>query len=839
MRLYYLFCALLIFIVPSSLFAQKGSPAQIMIFNSYHKGFLWTDEIVESVRETISNKIETADFYIEYMDTKRVYSQELLQNINENLKIKYSNNPMDIIIASDDNALLFLIEYRDELFQDTPVVFCGINDIETAQSLDRNFFTGITETQDIENNIILIKRILPETDTVYVVTDDTPTGIGTRNETKAAESSFPELSFRYLNGEDLTTEQLLSSLRLLDEGDVVLAPAWYKDKGGNFFSNTEIYPMLSENSAVPVISPSAANLGLGPLGGKLNSGREQGRLAAEYALDILINGKSPGQLPVKLEGQNTFMFDSRQLSRFKIKESILPAGSTILNRPFSFYRNYRLLVNSIISIFVLFIIFIIILMMIISRLNTTKQNLSYSEELYKAIVEDTPSLIIRYSPDGKIIFSNKASSELISPSGEAVANENIEELVDVQNFDNFFSSAFELSSKSPKRTGEIILKDSSGSDVWYRWTDHALFDENGNIKVIQAIGENVSNYKNIEHELTESLKEKNILLKEIHHRVKNNMQIIIALLNMQKQISDKILKSILQDIINRIQIFSDIHTNLYSYDNVSQIDFLAHLKSNFINLSRIYSKDAENIELELNIDDPFLDLDDAIPCGLLLNELMTNSMKHALEASGMINISISKNPDGAIDFIEYFDSGTAYSFKQTGFGSTIIEALSQQLELEHKIITDKHVHHVFKLEEMAEASGDLLGKILFIEDEVLIAMNKISLLQENGFPVESTIFNSGETAVEFIKHPDRKPGLIIMDIKLSGEMNGIDAAENVRKYYPDIPVLFISGYENPFVVEQVLKFDNSAYLRKTCTDAEFIEAVKRLFNPAYSSSEVN
>ncbi len=133
-----------------------------------------------------------------------------------------------------------------------------------------------------------------------------------------------------------------------------------------------------------------------------------------------------------------------------------------------------------------------------------------------------------------------------------------------------------------------------------------------------------------EYSVSQSLKEKEVLLQEIHHRVKNNMQIISSLLNLQaRQIKDKEISGIFRICQNRIRSMALIHQKLYQSEDFSRIDFSGYIRSLTENLFSIYEGDAENIDFKMNLDKVYLNINQAVPLGLITNELVSNSLKHA------------------------------------------------------------------------------------------------------------------------------------------------------------------------------------------------------------------
>ena len=144
----------------------------------------------------------------------------------------------------------------------------------------------------------------------------------------------------------------------------------------------------------------------------------------------------------------------------------------------------------------------------------------------------------------------------------------------------------------------------------------------------------LANRRQAEKKLKNIVKEKEVLLKEIHHRVKNNFMIISSLLNLQSnQINDPKIKDILQESYHRVNSMALIHERLYQSPDLAQIDFKKYIEHLIRGLFHTYSLNSKQISLHMNIENISLDINKAIPCGLIVNELVSNSLKHGFPAS--------------------------------------------------------------------------------------------------------------------------------------------------------------------------------------------------------------
>lgn len=164
-----------------------------------------------------------------------------------------------------------------------------------------------------------------------------------------------------------------------------------------------------------------------------------------------------------------------------------------------------------------------------------------------------------------------------------------------------------------------------------------------------------------EDQIKASLKEKEVLLREIHHRVKNNLQIISSLLNLQSRyIKDKQVLHVFQESQDRIKSMVLIHKKLYQSKDLARIDFAEYVRSLIADLFRSYKADYDLITLKTNIDDVFLGIDTAIPCGLIINELVSNSLKYAFgDGQGEIRIDLHSEKEGKFTLI-VSDSGVGF-----------------------------------------------------------------------------------------------------------------------------------------------------------------------------------
>ncbi|HID43339.1 MAG TPA: PAS domain-containing protein, partial [Archaeoglobaceae archaeon] len=195
--------------------------------------------------------------------------------------------------------------------------------------------------------------------------------------------------------------------------------------------------------------------------------------------------------------------------------------------------------------------------------------------------------------------------------------------------------------------------------------------------------QDITELKEIQSKLEKSLSEKEILLKEVHHRVKNNLQIISSLLNLQKSyIKDDTTLNFLNDSQNRIKTMALIYEKLYQSEDLVRIDFSEYVRSLVSHLIRSYGS-ADRIKLKVDVDDVQLNIDMAIPCGLIINELVSNSLKHAFpDGKGEIRVEMHRN-NGELRLV-VSDNGIGmsekiYFQKIDTLGLQLVNTLANQL----------------------------------------------------------------------------------------------------------------------------------------------------------------
>ncbi|MBW7867209.1 MAG: PAS domain-containing protein [Brumimicrobium sp.] len=356
----------------------------------------------------------------------------------------------------------------------------------------------------------------------------------------------------------------------------------------------------------------------------------------------------------------------------------------------------------------------------------TQELAEINEFKFKTIVDNIPDDVLQVDENYVIQFHNKVRT-LGEPRRLKLIGRNLLDFVPDEKYKEFLKKNFEKAAATGKpQEYEVMGYDEVNKDRWYRATCNAIIKED---KVLGYILHTFDiTTQKLEHlktkefneflekmveerssELKKANEEIKLLLKETHHRVKNNLQIINSLLNLQSRVSNKEAKDAIELSQNRIQSMALIHEMLYKTDNLSSIKIKDYLET----LTRMHVMNfsiGKEIQYKINTSSSIqkVDMDFLIPIGLLINELISNSLKYAFKdaKSPIIEISleaqdISKNQIYNA-LLTYKDNGSGFLINENGdedngLGTMLIESFVDQLDGVYQILpSEKGVYYEFK-----------------------------------------------------------------------------------------------------------------------------------------------
>ncbi|MFZ5552936.1 MAG: PAS domain S-box protein [Bacteroidota bacterium] len=242
--------------------------------------------------------------------------------------------------------------------------------------------------------------------------------------------------------------------------------------------------------------------------------------------------------------------------------------------------------------------------------------------------------------------------------------------------------------------------------LWFESFLNPIVLENGRIEEISCISHEITGKKEAEAEIKQSLREKEVLLKEVHHRVKNNLQVISSILNLQSSyVKDEKILQILRESQNRIKSMSFIHESLYQNKTFSYINFSEYIVNLSKNLVHSYQLFGNQVDIAFQVSEVKLNIDQAIPCGLIVNELVSNALKYAFPGNKKGKIDIEVKEKGKKVTLKVEDNGVGlpagfdYSNTET-LGLQLVVTLVEQLDGKMKLESKKGTGYLITFEKL-------------------------------------------------------------------------------------------------------------------------------------------
>jgi len=254
---------------------------------------------------------------------------------------------------------------------------------------------------------------------------------------------------------------------------------------------------------------------------------------------------------------------------------------------------------------------------------------------------------------------------------------------------------------------ELPLLDILGENRWYQVFLNPVYIED-ELQEISCIAYDITDRKVIDRKIRDALKEKEVLLKEVHHRVKNNLQVISSILSLQTgYVTDEKTLDVLRESQNRIKSMSYIHETLYQTADFSSIEFPEYINVIAKNLIHSYTIGGKLVRLETDFDHVSLSLDQAIPCGLIANELISNALKHAFKDTTSPALSIAVKQTGEKVALTVRDNGCGlpenFDYRNyNSLGVQLVYTLAEQLDAEVEVKSDKGTSFCITFEQITQ-----------------------------------------------------------------------------------------------------------------------------------------
>lgn len=331
------------------------------------------------------------------------------------------------------------------------------------------------------------------------------------------------------------------------------------------------------------------------------------------------------------------------------------------------------------------------------------------QEKYKQFFIHVPEPCFIVSPEGTILEANKCAVKALGYTKRELLNKPIKMIYSAESLSAIKRLLVDQMRIFESMEEEIMVLTKNRKERAAILSAGRIKGKDGKALYFILSHTDITERKKLEKRLKASLREKDVLVKEIHHRVKNNMQIIYSLINFQSRyIKDKDALNMFKDTQDRVRSMALIHEKFYQTKDLSRINFADYVKNLIAALFHSYGVRNSDVALDLKVKSVFVGISTAIPCGLIINELILNSLKHAF--------SDGRKGKIVIDFRPYMENKYILTFSDDGIGfpidinfrrtkslglqliNTLVEQLEGEIELDRRkgtafrIVFEKLMH---------------------------------------------------------------------------------------------------------------------------------------------------
>lgn len=339
----------------------------VLILHSYAQDFKWTNDFQEGIMAEILASNFNINYQVEYLDTKRNYSKEYYSYLSELFNFKFKNSNFDLIVAVDNNALDFVIENKNNIFDDLPVIAGGINNVSEYSLSDKYYI--IEETIDYKKVFEYMEKLNENLEKVYVINDDTRTGMTINQEIQSminAEEDF-SLAVEYVSA--LPINDLIEFSKNLDNSEGILFLLYFVDGNDVRLNYKEAISLMGKVSKVPIFTVWDFYLNQGAVGGYLTSPKVHGNAVGASVRDFF-SGKEILNYRNDLDYKDQQILDYEIYKKYEDYFTSKPKDVIWINKPESYFQKNRRMIISFVSII---IVLLIIILFSVERIKNQKK----------------------------------------------------------------------------------------------------------------------------------------------------------------------------------------------------------------------------------------------------------------------------------------------------------------------------------------------------------------------------------------------------------------------------------------------------------------------------------
>lgn len=809
----------------------------ILYLNSYHNGYKWSDGLLEGVRSILNNSRYKVDLQIEYMDAKKFNYDLISKNLLPLYKEKFKDEKFDIIIISDNDALNFINSYREELFPEVPVVFCGINDLKESDIASGNI-TGVVELFDLVATLEIALKLHPEKEHLVVLIDDSTAGRAIQRQVKKIAKTLEsnlEIDFWV----QLSLAEAQRKVRRLPDNTFLFIAPYYQTIGGHFYTSEEVSEAIYRHSSVPIYTAWEFMVGYGAVGGRVLSGFEHGTIAGQMSQRIL-DGESIEEIPIIREPGGIYLFDYAVMEKLGINQLLLPPKSKIINSPAAIYSLSKELFWTIMISFVLLLLALV--SMLGAMFERRKVELKIMDQLafQETLMDTIPQLVSWKDVDGKYLGANHAFAQFFGiEKSQYVEGKTTREIVADATYGAWSSEAdyAVVDNKIAVRKIRRRVIGEDGHEAWLEVNKVPLRGQGGRLVGVLSTAENITKEQNLEKQLLQSQKMEAIgtIAGGISHDFNNILTSIIN--STELAIGDVEANSQTEADLNRVlkaaRRGSRVVQQILSFSRPSTEGFLpidlAAVIQEVVHLMEASTPANISVSCHFDRDSRFFVLADPTQMHQAILNLTTNAYHALRESGGDLKINLERLHDNNVDGASYentiqhirlrvTDNGpgipdniqdkifdpffsTKSKTEGTGLGLAVVHGIVKSHQGSIRVISEEGKGTTFEIimpestlsENIVSSSlyGDSNsgGTILFIEDDEDQLQTTPRLLEEVGFSV--TAVRDPVAAVKLVSSGERHFDIVISDFDMP-VMSGAELASLLRH----LPVIIVSGRDD-------------------------------------------
>jgi PAS domain S-box-containing protein len=857
-------------------FAQNESAEpNLLLISSYHPGFPTFYQQIGGIRAVLPSAGYNLD--VEFMDSKRFPGAHAQEDFRQHLRDKLKRLPKyDLIFASDDNALHFVVENKESLFAGAPVVFLGVNCIPFATRQNEHpEITGVVEATSILGTIELARQLMPNLKTIYAISDATTSGAADTKRYMALQQEVTEPELERLDLGTLSWGELAVELDTLPVESAIILLSAYSDRQQVSKLFSESLSHILHHANVPVFHLWEHGLGDGIIGGKVISHFEQGRAAALMANEVL-GGRDISTMAVETASPNRTVLDYNVLRKFHLSDT--PASAEIINRPFSLYRANKGRFWTVIAIFLSMSGLIIVLGINIFQRRRVEMELRRSRQLFKSLFNDSLQFCGIIDLDGKMITANDSSLRVIEASAEEVVGQ------------YFWDTPWWNGAGCKARLKEAVKQAGQGESIRFVASHQTKLGEitvdfslkpiieNGKAAILIAEGRDISELTQLQERLKQNEKMESLgkLAGGVAHDF-NNM--LAGMIGFSELLADGLtdnprLFHYTQHVISTGERAGKLTGQLLSFARKGkQFSVVVSVESLIADTIHLLERSIDK-KIEIQTDfydgaacvkgDPgqiqsvLLNLGvnarDAMPqggtlcfstCKKEVDAEYSRTSTFDLAPGEYVEIAVSDTGEGIPEGIMKRIFEPFFTTKEvgrgTGLGLSAVYGVITDHQGELMVQSVQGEGTTFRIllplsEEVAEkpkiesaplAVAPAGATILVVDDESAVRMMIVSMLERMGFRVICA--ENGREGLELYRQNTDRIALSIIDVTMP-EMNGMELLCEIRSITPTAKIVIASGYSEGARQGEFLEAGAKAFLAKPFRKTELESVINQHLN---------